>query len=204
MPDELQDQELLYQAASGKDFFDYTRYTSPFTAIGALGEMFEDTTGEDRFNVGPKAQVASYFRLGDDDDDSTALKIPTRQRKESLVNSLMHSDVRRLSELPASLVADYEDKPKKAAKAAKLAKDKMTQQAPQDPGHSTKSHVVKACEGGKEKIVRFGQQGVKGAGKNPKTAKDKARKKSYYARHNAQDSNPDKMSARYWSHKVKW
>ena len=72
------------------------------------------------------------------------------------------------------------------------------------PRHKTKSHVVKACEDGKEKIIRFGQQGVKGAGKNPKTAKEKARKKSYYARHNAQDANPDKMSARYWSHKVKW
>jgi len=72
------------------------------------------------------------------------------------------------------------------------------------PGHKTKSHVVKACQNGEEKIVRFGQQGVKGAGKNPKTAKDKARKKSYYARHNAQDSNPSKMSARYWSHRVKW
>ena len=34
--------------------------------------------------------------------------------------------------------------------------------------------------------------------------KDKARKKSYYARHNAQDPNPDKFSARYWSHKTKW
>ena len=72
------------------------------------------------------------------------------------------------------------------------------------PGHATKSHVVKACKDGEEKIIRFGQQGVKGAGKNPKTAKEKARKASYYARHNAQDSKPDKMSARYWSHKVKW
>ena len=35
-------------------------------------------------------------------------------------------------------------------------------------------------------------------------AKDKARKKSYYARHNAQDSSPDIFSARHWSHKVKW
>jgi hypothetical protein len=72
------------------------------------------------------------------------------------------------------------------------------------PSHPTKSHVVKACEGGKEKVIRFGQQGVEGAGKNPTSTKDKARKKSYYARHNAQDSNPSKMSARYWSHKVKW
>ncbi len=72
------------------------------------------------------------------------------------------------------------------------------------PNHPTKSHVVVAKEGDKVKTIRFGQQGVKGAGKNPKTAKEKARKKSYYARHNAQDSNPDKLSARYWSHKVKW
>ena len=72
MPDaSADDQELLYQAASGKGMsFDYARYTSPFTALGALGDMFEDTTQEDRFNVTPQAQVASYFRLGDDDEDS--------------------------------------------------------------------------------------------------------------------------------------
>ena len=72
------------------------------------------------------------------------------------------------------------------------------------PNHPTKSHVVVAKVGDKVKTIRFGQQGVKGAGKNPTTAKDKARKKSYYARHNAQDSKPSKLSARYWSHKVKW
>ena len=72
------------------------------------------------------------------------------------------------------------------------------------PNHPTKSHVVLAKVGDEVKTVRFGQQGVTGAGSNPKTAKDKARKKSYYARHNAQDANPSKLSARYWSHKVKW
>ena len=72
------------------------------------------------------------------------------------------------------------------------------------PSHPTKSHVVVAKQGDQIKTIRFGQQGVKGAGKSPTTAKDKARKKSYYARHNAQDSNPSKLSARYWSHKVKW
>ena len=72
------------------------------------------------------------------------------------------------------------------------------------PKHPTKSHVVMASENGETKLVRFGQQGVKGAGKNPKSAKDKARKKSYYARHNAQDPNPSKLSARYWSHREKW
>ena len=72
------------------------------------------------------------------------------------------------------------------------------------PNHKTKSHCVMAKEGDTYKFIRFGQQGVSGAGKNPSTAKDKARKKSYYARHNAQDSKPSKLSARYWSHKVKW
>ena len=73
------------------------------------------------------------------------------------------------------------------------------------PSHPTKSHVVVAkCEDGSIKTIRFGQQGVSGAGKNPKSAKDKARKKSYYARHNAQGKPTTKLSAKYWSHKVKW
>jgi len=72
------------------------------------------------------------------------------------------------------------------------------------PRHKTKSHVVVAKQGDEIKTIRFGQQGVTGAGKNPKTAKEKARRKSYYARHDAQDSNPSKMSARYWAHKTKW
>ena len=67
------------------------------------------------------------------------------------------------------------------------------------PNHPKKSHVVVAKVGDKIKTIRFGQQGVKGAGKNPKSAKDKARKRSYYARHNAQDAKPSKLSARYWS-----
>ena len=51
-----------------------------------------------------------------------------------------------------------------------------------------------ASEGGKYKFIRFGQQGVKGAGKSPKTAKDKARKRSYYARHDAQGKTNQAIS----------
>ena len=72
------------------------------------------------------------------------------------------------------------------------------------PDHPTKSHVVVAKDGDRVKLIRFGQQGVKGAGKKPKTKAEKARRASYYARHNAQDPNPDKLSARYWSHRTKW
>ena len=72
------------------------------------------------------------------------------------------------------------------------------------PKHPKKSHAVLAKEGDQVRLVRFGQQGVQGAGKNPQTAKEKARKKSYYARHDAQGKPKDKLSAKYWSHKVKW
>ena len=71
------------------------------------------------------------------------------------------------------------------------------------PKHPTKSHVVVAKEGDKIKTIRFGQQGVSGAGKNPKTAKGKARRKSFKARH-AKNIKKGKMSAAYWANKVKW
>lgn len=71
------------------------------------------------------------------------------------------------------------------------------------PNHPTKSHVVVAKEGDKIKTIRFGQQGVSGAGKNPKTDKEKARRKSFKARH-AKNIAKGKMSAAYWANKEKW
>jgi len=71
------------------------------------------------------------------------------------------------------------------------------------PNHPTKSHVVVAKDGDKIKTIRFGQQGVSGAGKSPKTAAEKARKKSFKARH-ASNISKGKMSAAYWADKVKW
>ena len=71
------------------------------------------------------------------------------------------------------------------------------------PDHKTKSHMVLAQEGHNLKLIRFGQQGVSGAGKSPKSAKDKARKKSFKARH-AKNISKGKMSAAYWANKVKW
>jgi hypothetical protein len=65
------------------------------------------------------------------------------------------------------------------------------------PGHATKSHVVKACSGGVEKLIRFGQQGVKGS------PTGSARNKSFKARH-AKNIAKGPMSAAYWANKVKW
>ena len=71
------------------------------------------------------------------------------------------------------------------------------------PSHPTKSHIVVAKVGDKVKTIRFGQQGVSGAGKNPKTAKEKARRRSFKARH-SKNIAKGKMSAAYWANKVKW
>ena len=71
------------------------------------------------------------------------------------------------------------------------------------PGHKTKSHAVLAKSGETIKLIRFGQQGVSGAGKNPQSAKGKARRKSFKARH-AKNIAKGKLSAAYWADKVKW
>jgi len=73
------------------------------------------------------------------------------------------------------------------------------------PKHPGKSHAVLAKEGSKVKLIRFGQQGVTTAGK-PKegeSAKQKARRASFKARH-AKNIKKGKMSAAYWADKVKW
>ena len=70
-------------------------------------------------------------------------------------------------------------------------------------GHKTKSHAVLAKSGETIKLIRFGQQGVSGAGKSPQSAKDKARRKSFKARH-AKNIAKGKLSAAYWADKVKW
>ena len=89
-----------------------------------------------------------------------------------------------------------------------MAVDKKTlkcNQPRRTPDHKTKSHIVKACEGGVEKIIRFGEQGAKTAGK-PKAGESERMKKkraSFKARH-AKNIKKGKMSAAYWADKVKW
>tara|TARA_R110002096_G_scaffold391588_1_gene586484 strand:+ start:35 stop:322 length:288 start_codon:yes stop_codon:yes gene_type:complete len=71
------------------------------------------------------------------------------------------------------------------------------------PDHATKSHVVVAKSGNTVKIIRFGQQGVSGAGSNPSTKKNKNRQKSFKARHRKNIAR-GVLSAAYWADKVKW
>ena len=73
------------------------------------------------------------------------------------------------------------------------------------PDHPKKSHAVLAKEGKTIKIIRFGEQGAKTAGKPKKGESDKMKKKraSFKARH-GKNIKKGKLSAAYWANKVKW
>ena len=72
------------------------------------------------------------------------------------------------------------------------------------PGHPKKSHVVVAKEGDQVETIRFGQQGVSGSpAREGESEKARMRRKSFKARH-AKNIAKGKMSAAFWSSKVKW
>lgn len=72
------------------------------------------------------------------------------------------------------------------------------------PSHPTKSHAVLAKVGDKEKLIRFGQQGVSGSPKKEGESESyRKRRESFKARH-AGNISKGKMSAAWWASKVKW
>jgi len=73
------------------------------------------------------------------------------------------------------------------------------------PDHSKKSHAVLAKEGTTIKLIRFGEQGAKTAGKPKKGESDKMKKKraSFKARH-GKNIKKGKLSAAYWADRTKW
>ena len=73
------------------------------------------------------------------------------------------------------------------------------------PNHPKKSHIVAVRDGGKVKIIRFGERGASTAGK-PKageSARMKAKRKSFKARHRKNIAKGP-TSAAYWANKIKW
>lgn len=75
------------------------------------------------------------------------------------------------------------------------------------PSHPKSSHIVKACypgapEGGK--VIRFGQQGVKGSPKKEGESEAyRKRREAFKARH-AKNIAKGKSSAAWWANSVKW
>ena len=98
-------------------------------------------------------------------------------------------------------------KKKPSKKDPRLAKNGLSgyNKPKRTPSHPTKSHVVLAKEGDKTKLIRYGEQGAKTAGK-PKKGESAAMKKkraSFKARH-GRNIAKGKMSAAYWANKSKW
>ncbi len=75
-------------------------------------------------------------------------------------------------------------------------KSKMKCNVPRREVQSGKKFVVKACEGGKEKLIRFGDANMSIKKSQPK------RKKSYCARSAGIKGAKSKMSANYWSRRA--
>lgn len=101
-----------------------------------------------------------------------------------------------------ALTAFYESFGEKVDKS-KMPCNKPKAQAVGD-SLTGKSHVVKACENGVEKVIRFGQRGVKGSPKKDgESAAYKSRRNRFKTRH-AKNIARGKMSAAYWANKVKW
>jgi len=75
-------------------------------------------------------------------------------------------------------------------------KSKMKCNVPRREVQGGKKFIVKACEGGNEKIVRFGDANMSIKKNQP------ARKRSYCARSAGIKGGKGKMSANYWSRKA--
>jgi hypothetical protein len=84
---------------------------------------------------------------------------------------------------------------KKAKRKAQLRKEDMKCNKPRRDVQGGKKSVVKACEGDKEKIIRFGDANMTIKKNDPE------KKKSFRARHKC-DEKKSKLTAGYWSCKA--
>ena len=75
---------------------------------------------------------------------------------------------------------------------SKMACNKPRRIRKGEPGAGVKKFVVKACDNGKEKVIRYGDANLKIKKSNPK------RRKSYRARHHCQTPG-SKLKANWWS-----
>ena len=76
---------------------------------------------------------------------------------------------------------------------------------PKASSKGKKSHAVLIKDGGKDRLIRFGEKGAStaGAAKAGESEKMKAKRKSFKSRH-GKNIAKGKTSAAYWADKVKW
>ena len=134
--------------------------------------------------------------------DSEYAATTAKKRKDTAAGKQFSKQPKKIAEDTARFRAKTGGKADSRLKRAGVSgynKPKRT------PSHPKKSHVVVAKEGNKIKTIRFGEQGASTAGK-PKageSAKMKAKRKSFKARHRKNIAR-GVLSAAYWADKVKW
>lgn len=72
------------------------------------------------------------------------------------------------------------------------------------PDHPRKSHIVKACKDGEERIIRFGKQGSEGVNAGEVDEKLQKKRQGYIARADKLYPDADIFSAAYWTMRTKW
>lgn len=137
----------------------------------------------------PDSRVISY-KVSQLDPNTPVIQVSNTRSKNYLLNN-------------KTIGEEVEEVEIKEAKKSEMPCNKPKAEA-HGSGETGKSHVVKACENGKEKLLRFGQKGVKGSPKKKGESEEyKSRRERFKARH-AKNISKGKMSAAYWADKVKW
>jgi len=180
-------------------------------------EIIDIMKGKNRVTMNPMQEAHSKILGGDKMDDEGNMAKSQLKTMERAIKALNKKIKKGSDQLPAwvqskitkatddiDTASDYLQGDVKEA----VDKDKMKCNKPKAQAHgsgeSGKSHIVKACEGGEERIIRFGQLGVKGSPKKKGESKEYASRRHRFQTRHAKNIAKGKMSAAYWANKVKW
>ena len=141
-----------------------------------------------------KAKVVKALRDEGGAAGMDALEKHTKASKDEISKVVKNADNIKVHKDGDVILMDSLDE-------GKTDKEKMKCNSPRrirkgEAGHGKKKFVVKACDGGTEKIIRYGDANMEIKKDSP------ARRKSFRARHNCKNPG-SKLKARYWSCK-KW
>jgi len=177
--------------------------------------------GKNKIEINPNiSEDHKEIASGQKKDDEGYMANVELDQMERAINALRKKLKRSDTQLPAwvqskiTRAADYIDTASEYLQSdeglseEKADKDSMKCNKPKAEAHGSgetgKSHVVKACEGGEEKLIRFGQLGVKGSPKKEGESESYASRRHRFQTRHAKNIAKGKMSAAWWANKVKW
>lgn len=172
---------IISVAINWRGKYYYLQMFFPQLSLPSRGEIAAEIQ-----KIYPDSRVVSY-KVAQLDPNAPVVQVSNTPSKNYLLNNKtigeeVEIEEAKKSEMPCN-------KPKAEAHGS---------------GETGKSHVVKACENGKEKLIRFGQKGVKGSPKKKGESEEYANRRERFQARHAKNISKGKMSAAYWANKVKW